>query len=134
MVLTGTCLGLLTELTRNSHDNSAMLMSAGGFEFITNEMSKHPDLSFIQAGCCGILRNLPLRETGEAKAAISLILDAMRNHKEDNMVQFEGCHALLKFCSLFPSLAPSLQSKENVRILCQSQLNCDAQYSDKEDC
>ena len=122
--------GLLIELTKNSSDNSQTVMDANGldgFDFITSQMSKHPDSVCIQAGGCGLLRNLPLTSSDQANAARGLILAAMKNHAEDCMIQFEGCHALLQFCSMFPSLATSLQSKENAQILRQSHLMFDTQ-------
>ncbi|KAL7541581.1 hypothetical protein ACHAXR_011047 [Thalassiosira sp. AJA248-18] len=102
---------LLAELTKDIKNNAIQLIDAGGFEFVTSQMNKHPNLPYIQASCCGVLRNLPVILVDEANGAVSLILTMMKKHKEDKMVQFEGCHVLLKYCSQFPTIAKSMQSK-----------------------
>ena len=103
---------LLVELTQNSSaGNVRQPADTSVFEFVTNKMSKHPSLSFVQASCCGVLRNIPVKDVDQANSTVSSILEALKNHKEDKVVQFEGCHVLLQYCSQFQTIAKTLQSK-----------------------
>lgn len=111
VALLGAGMSLLTELTKSNKDNAQLLIDAGGYEFVISEMEKHKECPNIQATCCGVLRNLPKNSVEQADGAVKRVLSAMQFHKEDKMVQFEACHALIQYCAHFPAIAESMQSK-----------------------
>jgi len=126
--------GLLIELTRNGTESDETTIELNGFfDLVTSEMKKRPGSVHIQAGGCGMLRNLPLSRREQAETAMILVLEAMKNHSEDSMVQFEGCHALLWYSSKFPELAAMLQSEENSRVLFKSHLRYDIPTTTSDD-
>jgi hypothetical protein len=104
-------LRLLGELIKDNKANAQVLADAGGFDLVTYEMGKHPNLPYIQASCCGVLRHLPVENVEQAKCTTDLILAAFKKNKEDKMLQFEGCHVMLQNCCHFPAIAKLLQSK-----------------------
>ena len=112
-------LQLLAELCRDDEDIANRLAESGCLNLVTNQMRKQPDLPFIQATCCGILRNIPIGNSDQAKCTTELILAAMEKHGEDKLVQFEGCHVLLRHCCRFASISEYLQSK----VLCKAKAN-----------
>lgn len=112
-------LRLLLELSENNEEISQQLLDSGGQRFVVLEMSKNVDSSHIQARACGILGNLPLA-FDKVDGATSLILAAMGRHKEDSAVQFEGSHALLKYCCRYPLTAKSLKKEDYHLILARS--------------
>mmetsp|Transcript_34391 Transcript_34391/g.72464 ORF Transcript_34391/g.72464 Transcript_34391/m.72464 type:complete len:1592 (+) Transcript_34391:26-4801(+) len=119
--LAAECMGLLAELTKQKTGNS-QLINVGGFELVTSEMTKYPSAPDIQASCCGVLRNLPISCADQVNGTVTLILEAMKAHREDEMVQFQACHVLLQYCSLFPSIVEPINSKwADIRLLKQNQ-------------
>ena len=103
-------LRLLAELTKNNTTNSQLLKDAGGFDLVKTAMSGHVHSPYIQASCCSVLRNLPT-EIDEARDMNVLVLAAMKKHREDKLVQFEGCHLLLQYSICFPTIANWIRSK-----------------------
>ena len=104
-------LKLLGELIKDNKANAQVLADAGGFDLVTSEMGKHPNLPYIQASCCGVLRHLPVENVEQAKCTTDLILAAFKKNKEDKMLQFEGCHVMLQNCCHFPAISKLLQTK-----------------------
>ena len=105
-------LELLAELIKNNADNSEQLKRYGGIQFMTSLMKGKPRSSVVQAAGCKILRTLETHpiQIDVADEAVKLILSVMKSHRNSNSVQLEGSHALLHFCTLFPSLTVSLDS------------------------
>jgi len=110
VALADTGMKLMAELTRDNQLNAQSLVKCGGLDFVSSEMGKHLNLPKTLSSCCGVLRNLPISDVGQANITVRLILSAMNAHKENAMVRFEGCHALLNYCSQFPTIAESIQS------------------------
>jgi hypothetical protein len=107
LITTG--LGLLCHLTRNRSSNNSDLI----FDFVINVMRNHFRLTRIQAGACSVIRNLVLVGIEQAKVAKDLILSAIDRYENDNMVQLEGCQAMLNLCTQFPSIVEPLRQQES---------------------
>lgn len=107
------CLGLMNDLVKNEQ-NSELFVNANGFVTMTYQMDTHRTLSFIQARGCSILRRLDICSVGteSAQRAIESIFSALLRFDYDDLVQFDGRHALLNICSQYPSLAQLLHSFE----------------------
>ena len=111
VAITDSGLRFLGELIKDNNANAQALANAGGLDLVTSEMGKHSNLPYIQASCCGVLRHVPVENVEQAICTTNLILAAFKKDKEDKMLQFEGCHVLLRNCCHFPSIAKLLQSK-----------------------
>ena len=75
-------LRLLAELTKNDTDNSKILAEGGGFDLVRHSMTTHIESPFIQASCCGVLRNLPPgSQLDQANDIVALVLTAMKKHR-----------------------------------------------------
>ena len=75
-------LRLLAELTKNDTDNSKILAEGGGFDLIRHAMATYVESPFIQASCCGVLRNLPPgSQLDQANDIVALVLTAMKKHR-----------------------------------------------------
>ncbi len=107
LITTG--LGLLCHLTRNRSSNNSDLL----FDFVINVMRNHFGLPRMQAGACSVIRNLVLVGIEQAKVAKDLILSAIDRYENDNMVQLEGCQAMLNLCTQFPSIVEPLRQQES---------------------
>ena len=103
-------LRILAELTKNNTENSQLLGDFGGFDLVKTALASHSS-PYIQASCCAVMRNLPIGDVNQTYDTALMILTAMKKHKEDKLVQFEGRQVLLKFCCNFPSIAELVQSK-----------------------
>ncbi|KAL7551044.1 hypothetical protein ACHAWF_014255 [Thalassiosira exigua] len=119
VLLVDSGLGLLDELTKGDHDNSQVLYDAGGFDFLSTEMANHASSPHLQARAFCVLRNLPADIT-KAIHALNLTATAMKNHPQDSMVQYEGCHTLLGYCCRYPDIVGMLKVDEVRSILRQS--------------
>lgn len=106
LITTG--LGLLCHLTRNRSSNNSFI-----FDFVINVMLNHFGLPRMQAGACSVIRNLVLVGIEQAKVAKDLILSAIDRYENDNMVQLEGCQAMLNLCTQFPSIVEPLRQQES---------------------
>jgi hypothetical protein len=100
---------LLVKLS-TADGSSQIFKEAGGFDMIKAGMNKHRHVPFIKERGCALLRKLEISNEDEATAAVTMIVAAINCDKEDDMVQFEGGHALLQLCSTFPDLMSQLQS------------------------
>jgi hypothetical protein len=111
VALADLALKLLIGLSKDNKANAQVLADAGGFDLVTSEMSRHPNLPYIQASCCEVLRHLPVENVEQAKIVTKLILAALKKNREDKMLQFEGCHVLLQNCCRFQEIAKLLESE-----------------------
>jgi len=118
-------LELLAEMIKNNADNSEQLKVCGGIQFVTSLMKGKPRSAAVQAVGCRILCAFTNPSFGvsahptqvdEDDEALKLVLSVMKSHRNNNSVQLASSHALLHFCTLFPTLIKSLDSS----ILCQS--------------
>eukprot|EP00984_Skeletonema_dohrnii_P012258 scaffold4957_cov115-Skeletonema_dohrnii-CCMP3373.AAC.5 len=118
-------LELLAEMIKNNADNSEQLKVCGGIQFVTSLMKGKPRSAAVQAVGCRILCAFTNPSYGvsahpiqveEADEALKLVMSVMKSHRNNNYVQLASSHALLHFCTLFPTLIKSLDSS----ILCQS--------------
>ena len=121
-------LKLLSELIKDNTVNAQLLADLGGFDLVTSKMSKSSstklkvvvngksidtNVPYIQASCCGILRHLPIESYEKAECMSKLVLAALNKNKDNKLLQFEGGHVLLKYCSHFPAIAKLLQPKSD---------------------
>jgi hypothetical protein len=111
VALVDSALKLLAGLTKDNKANALVLADAGGFDLVTSEMSKHPNLPHIQASCCEVLRHLPIENVEQAKLVTELILAAFKKNRDDKVLQFEGCHVLLQNSCQYEAISKLLQSK-----------------------
>jgi len=120
VILLDSGMRLLAELTKTNKRNSQLFLDEGGFELVTTKMMNNAHWSILQVQAFATVRNLAVLDLEEVKVAVSLILEVIRDHKEDR-IQLDACQALLQYCCRFPSAAKMLQSEEANQILASSQ-------------
>jgi len=77
-------------------------------------------LSHLKAQAFAVVHNLSVLDLKKVNGAVSLILATISSYKEDSMIQFDTCQALLQFCCRFPNAAKKLQSEDASQILALS--------------
>jgi hypothetical protein len=97
-----------------SQQQTEMFADADGFNVMTRQMSANPEVLFIQSFGCSILRrfNDCCIEGDKAGETLHSILAALGRFNDDEIIQFDGRHALLTVISQFPSVAPLLQTNK----------------------
>jgi hypothetical protein len=87
-----------------------LFVAEDGYRAMTHQMNRYYNSLFVQASGCSILRKLEIPAIGDECAgdATKLILSALSRFSDDDLIQFDGRHALLNLLSQYPSVASIL--------------------------